>query len=344
MKQFTRILSAILAMICSSILLASNKPKSVNVLTWWGYLDDPKISALVKEKCGANISFDEYYSNDEFFNRFEENPNQYDIIIFSQIMYGVIGKQIASNNSILNTLSGGYVNFIKTHYKNNQFPNNVAYFTMSVMGFLWNPVNIELSPNDNVIDAFKKGGSNDVVLIDDPMEVNNVMKLAFNDKSNLPILSVENMRKMTQDTNVYITDDYSKIYDSKNFAFSYLWSGDAFYDMQKQNYKYKFLVNQKSSYICPDLIAQLKDNTTTACVAKVLGSRQVLNIVQNSDYYFSPYGDSSEINDKEFQSFYTSLFNMMPNMRWIKPVSLDHFEQMTKTWKVIKLSKNSGKN
>lgn len=339
-----KVIISLIIIITPFQMIKADNGESINILTWWGYLDDPQIKTIVKDKCGVNISFDEYYSNDEFLSRFKQDESNYDIIIFSQIMYGVIQKDITLENSSLSNLTKEYVPFILHEYNQNNFPSNVAYFTMSVMGFLWNPKVINLNENDTIPDAFRKAINDNVVLIDDPMEVNNILNLAFGKDNSKVLLTKDNMSKLTNDSNVYITNEYGNIYSTSKFAFSYLWSGDAYYDMKMQHFTYKFLVNYNTSYICPDLIAQLNNDPNTVCVAKVLASKEILNIVQNSDYYFSPYGDSSSIKDVNFKKFYDDIFPRMEKMSWIKPVSEEEFNEMTRTWKIIKINENSKTN
>lgn len=334
----------ILLMPCT-LFAATSKP-TVNILTWWGYLDDPKITNYIQNKCNVKVSYDEYYSNQEFLERWKEQRQNYDVIIFSDIAYGTVKNQIALKNSNLHDLADNYPEFIKKHYIQSNFPNNVVYFTLSVMGFLWNPQVINLTNNDNMLDVFEKAKSNNIILIDDPAEVNNVMQLAFRfhetrDTQNIPLLlNTSNMDKLTQASRVYITNDYSKIYSSKDFAFSYLWSGDAFYDMKEGKYKYNFMTDKKLSYICSDLIAQINPKPEAVCVAHVLAGHEVLNMIQNSDYYFSPYGDSNQIKDPAFMTFYKRLFSEMPYLSWIEPVPTNDFGKMEQEWRWVKLKHN----
>lgn len=342
LKQF---IALTLILVSSSMFAATSQQTYVNVLSWWGYLDDPKISHIVQTQCHVHLSYDEYYSNQEFLKRFEKAQPSYDIIIFSNIMYGVIKNQIKLDNSTLSQVSENYYPFIKEHYQKSNFPGNVAYFSTSIMGFLWNPSVINLSQSDSIIDAFKKAQKLDVVLVDDPMEANNIMRLinynspnSFAKSGDNIFLTSNNIKKITGNSNIYISNDYGKIYSSPKFAFAYLWSGDAFYDNQQQNNKYNFLATKNTSYICTDLIAQLNNNPATTCVARVLASKQVLNIVQNSNFYFSPYGDSSQITDARFKQFYNSIFPTMATMPWIAPISKNDYAQLEKEWSLIKIN------
>jgi len=67
--------------------LKAQQSSQVNVLTWWCYLDKPWVSTYIQEKCHVSLSFDEYYTNDEFWRRWASQKSNYDIIIFEDIFY-----------------------------------------------------------------------------------------------------------------------------------------------------------------------------------------------------------------------------------------------------------------
>ena len=78
----------------------TTKPKektNINVMVWYGYLDDPKITKLVEQKCNVTMSHDTYYSNDEFLNRFNKNEKHYDLIIFSDTIFNTVSDYIVKS-------------------------------------------------------------------------------------------------------------------------------------------------------------------------------------------------------------------------------------------------------
>jgi spermidine/putrescine-binding protein len=75
----------------------AEKERSVNVITWWGYLDSPEVAQEVKKQCHVNLSHDTYYTNNEFLRRVNTNKTRYDIIIFTQTIYDLVNVGSASN-------------------------------------------------------------------------------------------------------------------------------------------------------------------------------------------------------------------------------------------------------
>ena len=182
--------------------------------------------------------------------------------------------------------------------------------------------------------VFTKAKNNRVVLIDDPIEVRNMIRLGNNKQLQL---NLRNLKTMVQSAQVTLTNDYNKIYESPNFAFSYTWSGDAILDMQTSGKPYQFLIHPKTSFICTDLLAQTKDNSEATCVAKVLSSKKAMNILQNKNYYFSPYGDYNEITALKFKKIYQDVFHQLSQFSWIPPVTEQEFKKLEQDWKVLKL-------
>src|SRR5690606_7579461 len=129
------------------------------------------------------------------------------------------------------------------------YPKNVVYFAHSMSGFLWNPANISINKNDTIETIFKKSVNKYVVITDDPGEAKKLIE--FNGDKNL---SISNFKKMVQQANVYITNNYSQIYNKPEFSFSYGWSGEALVDLLTSNKDYQFLVHPKMSYISSDLL------------------------------------------------------------------------------------------
>jgi hypothetical protein len=307
---------------------------TVNILSWFGYLRSPQINKLVQDQCHVTLSVDEYYSNDEFLRRWKSDKNNYDLIVFANLLYKTIEDEITLKYSDLSQVSQNYHPVIKQHYIDGHYANNVVYFSHSIMGFLWNPSLIHLSEQDDMYSVFAKAKNNRVVLIDDPMEVRNMIHLG-NDKQ--VQLNLKNLRAMLQSAQVTFTNDYNKIYETPNFAFSYTWSGDAMLDIQKSGKSYQFLIHPKTSFICTDLLAQTKVNAETNCVAKVLSSKTAMNILQNANYYFSPYGDYKNIESLMFKKTYQDVFHQLSQFSWIQSVTEQEIKELEQSWKVLKL-------
>lgn len=320
-------------------------PDSINVLTWWGYLDSPEINEIVKSECNVTISHDTYYTNDEFLRRMTTNKSSYDIVIFSQTIYNLVKDKIPKNNVDLTDISKKFNPTIKMEYLRQKYPPNIIYFMHSLSGFLWNPKVINITDHDSIQDIFKKAGKNIVVLIDDPVEIWNLINIAYPIKKDSVHLASENFGKLVQDATVYMTNNYNQTYNQNNFAFAFGWSGDAMVYMQQSTQKLNFLIHPKLSYISSDMLAAMNKKNNTICVAKVLLSKRVLDIVQNNTHYFSPYADYKTINQPVNQDIYKIIFKKLPQMKWLESSkSSADFQIMVDTWNSIQMNTRNSKS
>ncbi len=312
--------------------------KPINVLSFWGYLDNPHIKKSIENKCNVRFSNDVYYTNEEFLNRFNKKVDNYDIIIFSNLIYGSIHDKIANNESKLWKVSYNYYPYFKKYYFTHNYPHNVVFFTHALMGFMYNPEKINILPNQNIFEIFKNANKNDVILIDDPAEVNNLLKLGYKDSENFnhnfSDLDYSKLKSVTQQTKLFITNDFNQIYKKQNFAFAFLWSGDALLYMKNSKQSYKFTLSPSLSFICTDLLAQLKETPEAKCVAEMLETPEIMKYVQNSTYYFTPYFQDN-MDDPRFSQLYTETKGMLPKLTWIQP--LPNFLKYINKWDSIKL-------
>src|SRR5437870_4118355 len=102
----------------SECLYAVNEEyhQTINILTWWGYLKYPELIKNAEKECKVNISFDEYFSNDEFLRRWVGQEKFYNIIIFSDTIYNVVKHklQVIKNNNLYKQ-SLNYNSIVKKH-------------------------------------------------------------------------------------------------------------------------------------------------------------------------------------------------------------------------------------
>lgn len=320
----------------------SSKPY-VNILTWWGYLSaTPNKIKQIEKRCGVNISYDTYYSNNEFVNRFENTEVNYDIIIFSQTVLDAVKDKINLPNSTLYKVSKDYNPTIRKHYQEEKLPHNVAFFMQSLTGFLYNPSVIQINKKDSVKEIFDKANKNIVVMIDDPVEANFLISLLLKRSNTLMMkkadqlsLTWNNFKSVVQNAHVIITNEPYHIIQLPNFAFAFQWSGDAIAIMEKSHGKLKFLVHPKLSYISSDLLAELNVKKSTQCVAKALTSEPYLTELQNKTFYFSPYGNYSNIKNPYFKSIYIQTLHELPYLPWIVSVSMSDFMKIKNSWSII---------
>ncbi len=338
-REFLIILALVFSLLSlSAEAKSSTSRQTVNVLTWWGYLDDHKIIDSVENKCDVNISYDNYLSNDEFIRRWDANKGSYDIIIFSQTIYDVIKNKIPNlSKSKLSTVSSLYHPEIKKHYVLSHYPNNVVYFVHSLTGFLWNPMAINISERDSVNDIFKKAANKYVIIIDDPTEVNKLINAGSNLRTNNYSLNKTAFGQLVSRSVVYISNDYSKIYEKPEFAFSFTWSGEAFTDLSESKKKFKFLIHPNLSYVSSDLLAQVSNNKKAMCVSRALTSKETMSELQNYGYYFTPYADYSRVSNISFRDMYIRFVNSLPKLQWIESMDQKSFDDMSKEWQLVKI-------
>ena len=141
MRQF-KIIFFSLAVLAPNIALA--KDNKVNILTWWGYLDNKKITDVISKNCKADVSFDEYYSNSEFLRRWKARKSSYDIIIYSSTVETLIRDELPKSKYNLKPLTKGYEKYVLDVFKRRQYPSNSLFFLHSLTGFLWNKKNMQL--------------------------------------------------------------------------------------------------------------------------------------------------------------------------------------------------------
>ncbi len=340
------------------ILLANNihasvdklAKKTVNVTAFYGFLEAPKIKEAVEKQCNVNFSHDAYYTNAEFLRDFYKQKDSYDVMIFSNMVYGTIKNQLPNiENSNLWKSSAEYYPYFKEYYTTHNYTHNTAFFTHAIVGFMYNPALIDIKPDEKMSDIFKSAKGNNVILVDDSGEIGNLLTIGYSDDNTVKknndgsvSLTYKNLKRMTQDAKIHITSDFNKIYDSKNFALSYIWSGDALLYIKKTGKPYKFVIPSNASSICTDLIVQMKETPEASCVARVLQNQSTLEYFENYSYYFSPYF-KNHIDDESYIALYEKTKKTLPQLRMIQPV--ENFEkEYNDSWNKIKLRISNDNN
>ena len=148
-------------------------------------------------------------------------------------------------------------------------------------------------------------------------------------------LSYDNLKKLTQNTNVYITSDFGKVFDNPKFAFAYVWSGDALRYIKESKKPYKFIMPIAATSICTDIIIQMKNTVHAKCVAKALTSSEFLNYFENDTYYFSPYF-KNDVNDPLYNEVYQQTKINLSKYKMIQPV-YDFDNYYDSQWNIIKV-------
>lgn len=323
---------------CTTSFSEVQSKPTVNILTWWGYLDHPWVASYIENRCNTNISYDKYYDNQNFISRYRKNKNLYDVIIFESPTYKTIKNSVPSlGTSKLYKHSENYNSTVRQHYLSQKYPKNIAYFFESVTGILWNKENISVSNKQSISDLLKHTKKHLVVLIDDPIYFDMLIQRNTNVK-----LSYQTFSKIFGKNTVIITNSfYHNIYSSPLFSLAYQWSGEAINNYEnlskKTQKKLYFSISPHYSFISSDLIAQLNNRPATACVANVLASKAFLNRLQKDTYYFSPYTNTNNIHKPFFKKLYKSYIKLLPKLEWVKAYPDQSRKQLDQEWDLIKL-------
>ncbi len=320
----------VIAILGLQSLVSASPKNAVNILTKYNYLRSPKIAKMIKEKCGVDISYDEYYASSECADFISESGglNYYDIIIFPNGIYELFSKKIAMTGSTLNQITKYYNPVIKKLYYSRDYPSNVVYFAISVPGFIWNPDTVNISKDDGIEQMFLKAQNNTVILKNSRAAI---LKLIGNNYDMSPTALADRFKKIIAIANVYITNSYNKLYDRNNFAFAFQNSGDAIAIIKKsKNKKLHFLIHPKYSYLTYDVLVEINLRPETRCVAKILAGKEALKIMQTETFYLSPYETYLSVDSPLFQEAYKPLFDKSYDLKWFNPFTGGNVEKHNK--------------
>ena len=150
-----------------------------------------------------------------------------------------------------------------------------------------------------------------MVIIDDPVEAWKLTEAGLDDQSkgiSFNNLTRKNFNLLIQNSTVYIVNNYSKIFNKTDFAFSFVWSGESVVDILESNKNYEFLIHPKLSYISSDLLAQTTNDAKSYCVSRFLTTKKSSAYFQNNEFYFSPYAQNIIIQNVTFNKIYMKIF------------------------------------
>lgn len=322
----------IILIVLIAILSFQSAYSSVNIISWWNYLDKNSILKLQK-KCNAKISLDEYYSSDDFLKRY--NRQNYSIIIFPAEIYSLVSGKIEKRGTSFEKIVEDYHPNVLFSFMDQNFSKNVAIFSLGISGFLYDPKQIEIDQDEDIKNIFKKAKNKKIAFIDDPFESLHLISL---DKK-LPNVTdaVKELKQLVDGTYFIITNDIVKIVKEKDFAFAYTWIGEGFKRIS-ENPNLKFTVLPGLSYVSADLIASLEKNPQTECVVKMLASKEFLNPILEKTTYFSPYGVTEGIKNKDFALKYKDFINNHNQFEWLHHPDKITYDKMENLWLRIKMA------
>ena len=119
----------------SPVAYADAQKPTVNILTWWGYLDDPGLIARTEKACDVKISHDVYYSNDEFLRRWRGSEDNYDILIFTESIYNSAAPHLPIIETPLWQEANDYNPVIKAHYFEKKIPSKCCLLCTCINRF-----------------------------------------------------------------------------------------------------------------------------------------------------------------------------------------------------------------
>lgn len=329
---FKKILTVVLLTL-PSIILASSE--DINIISWWGYLYPDKYK-YIENYCDVKIHVDEYYSNPEFLRRIKKI--KYDIAIYSDTVYQTY-KNISTidNIDITSNSIDGYQKDIKRVYLKSKYDTNTVYFQIALTGFLWNPENIQINESDSIEDIFRNSTGKTVVLLDEHVEIMNLLSKIQG--SSFGHVSLNEINQFIKGTKIIISSNLGKIYKKNDFAFAFTWSGEALEKMNLNKLNYKFMVHPKLSHWSKDLLTAQTNKNSTKCVAQHLVSRNFIEKVSKSSYYFSPYSTISN-NNALYQELYNNFLSVFSVLDSLPEITVQKYEDLNKDWNHIKMKLN----
>ncbi len=324
----------------SPVAYADAQKPTVNILTWWGYLDDPGLIARTEKACDVKISHDVYYSNDEFLRRWRGSEDNYDILIFTESIYNSAAPHLPIIETPLWQEANDYNPVIKAHYFEKKFPPNVVYYAHALTGFLWNKPLVSINQNTSFQEIFSQSKGHTIALIDDPLEVKILLdtKGAHNTQSiDDSIHTFDNIETLLNNTKIIPINNYRQLSDHKDLALIFTWSGEAIRDVINNSNAWEFTINQNLSQISSDLLAQTSNSSASYCVAKHLTSKSEMNFMQNKEFYFSPYVDNSQVINKNFKKIYAQFISVLPTIKWLSTMDGDDLNKLNTAWAITKI-------
>lgn len=318
-----------------TIVSAKNSSEpSVNILTWIDTLNNPAIISAAEKKCGVKISYDEYYTNDEFLRRWETQKKYYDAIIFDDAIYNLVNIPHFSDNTLWRQ-SLRYHPTVRAHYQKAKYPHNIAYFMNWTHVFLWSSHNMSISSKDTVSSIFDK--TNKVAIMLNPIAMTKLIKessgkLTLLNKS----LDKQHLDKSSTYKDIYFSNEPTQI-KKKDFSFIYGWVGNLIPNLMQDHKDYTFLIHPKLSPVRSYLITQVKNTEHCSCVVNFLTQKKIASSLQKNTFYFSPYVDSSNIENPFFKEIYKNYIKSLPRLPWMNHLTENDFYKINKSKQTIKI-------
>ncbi len=311
---------------------------AVNILSWWDYINSEDVIKLVENKCDVDVSIDEFYSNDEFSRRVRKSD--YDVIVHSEAAYSSVKDLIAkSDSTFAKEHVENYHPLIKKRYKELEFSDNTAYLAMYLTVLLWDKDQVSIKGDDDIQNILYKSREKCVVLTDDQYEISHIFKSLTGSKT-WSIPKYEAVSRYFYRTKFIATNLIGSLVKHKDFAVAYTWSGSALGALNSNPDKnLEIMVHPKLSHASADMISVLNNKKASACVARVLSSKKVIETTQTTmSHYFSPYG---KIAGRKVSSDYSYIenefFKRLKPSNWLPDFSKENAINLNHNWQRVKV-------
>lgn len=314
------------------------RASDINIITWWGYIDNDAIAALEKS-CQTRVHVDEYYSNPEFLRR--ASKGRYDIAIYSDTVYNTfIARDHVARADIARTAVNSYDPKIRNVFLSAKYPADTVYFQLSLTGFLWNPKNISITPTDSIETIFEKARGKTIVVLDEHVEVMNLLsKTAFARDVTTPgnAVGMDPIKGLVANSKLIVTSSLGTTAQIDDFAFAFTWSGEALEKISAANDGLHFMVHPKLSHWSKDLLTVLSDSKPAACVGKVLAGDTYIRQLTATSYYFSPYKQYEQQKSTRYRNMAQQFFEQFERIQPLPTVSAEEYSRLDAAWQEFKL-------
>jgi hypothetical protein len=326
--------------------------KIVNMMGWTGYLtytpDLVKKKNEIEVSCNVEISFDNYDSYDQMI-KMVESSQTYDISIVSDTFFASVSDELTYKGSDLGLkASHDYNPVIREHYLK-KYPANVGIFQLALSGFVYNPKYIS-EENISFQSIIKASTQRDVIFLDDPIEIANIIQNTYYPNESLPIGDkqiIRNINRFESDVigkNIYFSDLHTPLDFSDKFAAHFIWSGEGLLIIEEakktKHEDLKYSTTPALDYISMDVLSVLNNKESTACVAQALLSKAYLGEMAKSYYYFSPYIEKIIRNDGEeygiLQKKFIQVLQHANKGTWLDNVVATNDELIYGRWQEIR--------
>lgn len=313
-------ITAIFSILSIMASQSGNKDK-VAILTWWGYLSDQHAIKQLELKCNTKIEVREYMTIEDLIgitSKFE-----YDIYIYPWGYHDNIKKNLPSSDADLSRFSHEYTPEIRSRFQRADMPKNTVIFQEAVRMFLYDS-NIfndlqALNPKE-MIQASDFGA---VYFMNEIKQMNWFLsQIGENNLSDNwrylyeSFLANKNWHPVVT-KGIYFSN-FIPEYLNNNILIGLIDSGELLnpnINWEKtnkllSNRSLEFGIHKRLSQISTDVLSVRSDEPEDVCVAKEMSSRDFLNWVTETSFYFNPYGDIPNNINPSFVKFAEQYYEM----------------------------------